>query len=192
MAKYNVEDILDNGIELMRTNGYHGTGIQHVLKACGIPKGSFYHFFDSKQDFVLKSVERYASNIANELMMLLADDSQNGKEKLESFFKSQSRFYEQKNFKMTCLMSILSFEMGGANPDIELKINEKFETMKSLIEKMVEEGQMSGHITKRLSPRELTDYLVNSFNGALITMKYEQSAHPLQQFFTVNMSFLNP
>lgn len=61
MAKHNKTDILDKGIEMIRTNGYNGTGIQQILKACKIPKGSFYNFFNSKQDFALQAIDRYTA-----------------------------------------------------------------------------------------------------------------------------------
>ena len=58
--KHSRENILEGGIELFRNNGYHGTGIQHILKSLNIPKGSFYNYFKSKEEFVLEAIKLYA------------------------------------------------------------------------------------------------------------------------------------
>ena len=70
MAKHSKEEIINKGIELMRKNGYHGTGVQQVLKECHIPKGSFYHFFESKQDFALQAIDQYADDTIQHLMSI--------------------------------------------------------------------------------------------------------------------------
>ena len=49
--------LLEAGMNIMIEKGYNNTGIQEVLLAVGVPKGSFYHYFDSKEDFALKIIE---------------------------------------------------------------------------------------------------------------------------------------
>lgn len=49
--------ILAKGAAVMTRRGYHGTGVQEIVQAAGIPKGSFYHYFASKEDFALQALE---------------------------------------------------------------------------------------------------------------------------------------
>ncbi|MEM7513995.1 MAG: TetR/AcrR family transcriptional regulator, partial [Bacteroidota bacterium] len=60
--KHQAEDIINTGMELIRTKGYHNVGINEILKASNIPKGSFYNFFDSKEDFAKKALNSYGSS----------------------------------------------------------------------------------------------------------------------------------
>ncbi|MBX9686863.1 MAG: TetR/AcrR family transcriptional regulator, partial [Candidatus Obscuribacterales bacterium] len=48
--------LLEAGMAVMYEKGYSNTGIQEVLSSVGVPKGSFYHYFDSKEDFALKII----------------------------------------------------------------------------------------------------------------------------------------
>ena len=65
--------ILAKGAEVMTRRGYHGAGVQEIVQAAGVPKGSFYHYFASKEDFALQALQqvyqprlaRYAEALAN-------------------------------------------------------------------------------------------------------------------------------
>ena len=174
----------------MRKQGYHGTGVQQVLKACHIPKGSFYHFFESKQDFALQAIEKYAQDNIEELEQIISSKRLNPSGILKRFFNNLMRFYRSQNYEMTCLMSIISFEMGSTDPVIASRIEKKFNTIKGLLTGVVSEGQKLKEIRCDIEARDLADYLINSFNGALITMKYEQSDRAIRQFQKISLSFL--
>ncbi len=53
------DHLLDVGVELMHRNGYKATGLTEILQAAGVPKGSFYHHFGSKEDFAAAALEKY-------------------------------------------------------------------------------------------------------------------------------------
>ena len=190
--KHNKEDIINKGIELMRKQGYHGTGVQQVLKACHIPKGSFYHFFESKQDFALQAIEKYAQDNIEELEQIISSKRLNPSGKLKRFFNNLMRFYRSQNYEMTCLMSIISFEIGTTDPVVASRIESKFNMIKDLLTGVVREGQELEEIRTDIPAHDLADYLINSFNGALITMKYEQSDRAIRQFQKISLSFLAP
>lgn len=192
MAKHSKEEIITKGIELIRKNGYYGTGVQQVLKACHIPKGSFYHYFNSKKDFALHAVEKYAQDTIDDLDKLMKRDELSGKEKIESFFKDQLEFYRDQKYEMTCLMSIISFEVGSVDTELSETITQKFHVIKDRIAAMASQGQEQGEINRSLPPDKIASYLVDGFNGALVTMKYEQTSRGIEQFLDVNMSLLEP
>jgi TetR/AcrR family transcriptional repressor of nem operon len=47
----NRENLLNQGVSMLMGQGYHGTGLQEILDAVNIPKGSFYNYFGSKENF---------------------------------------------------------------------------------------------------------------------------------------------
>ncbi|HBA00256.1 MAG TPA: TetR family transcriptional regulator, partial [Halomonas sp.] len=69
------DKLIDSGAELIAQQGYNATGINAVLKTCGVPKGSFYHYFSSKEDFGLAVIERFADDYDVSLAALLEDSS---------------------------------------------------------------------------------------------------------------------
>jgi len=59
MTKHSIDDILEQGIALFRRKGYHNTGISEITGSCNMPKESFYYFFESKEDFAIRSISQY-------------------------------------------------------------------------------------------------------------------------------------
>ena len=64
---------MDAGLQLMLDQGYHQTGIQDVLQAAGVPKGSFYYYFPSKEAFGLEVIAQFAAAYLARLEQYLGD-----------------------------------------------------------------------------------------------------------------------
>ena len=58
-AKELKEKLLDRGVALLMEQGYHGTGLQELVQSVGVPKGSFYNYFESKEAFSAEVVAHY-------------------------------------------------------------------------------------------------------------------------------------
>jgi TetR/AcrR family transcriptional regulator, transcriptional repressor for nem operon len=59
------EQLIDAGLRLIHQNGYIATGLKEILDAAGVPKGSFYHHFSSKEEFAKAVLEKYAAREVN-------------------------------------------------------------------------------------------------------------------------------
>ncbi len=86
--KYQKKDILKIGYDVLRRNNYHHTGINEILKKANIPKGSFYNFFKSKEDFVLQIIDSYGEINRNEINKYLNDKSKSPYHRLELYSKA--------------------------------------------------------------------------------------------------------
>ena len=110
MAKHDINNILEKGIELFRLNGYHSTGIRDILKACDMPKGSFYHSFESKEDFVIKAIAHFEEMIGKDFEKNLANESLSYYERIKNHFEIHIKWYTKNDFKVGCLLGNLSTE----------------------------------------------------------------------------------
>ena len=63
--------LLEAGTEIMLEKGYTNTGIQEVLLKAGVPKGSFYHYFASKEEFALAIIESFDTAYVGKLVKVL-------------------------------------------------------------------------------------------------------------------------
>lgn len=179
------QEILEEGIAQFRRHGYHGTSIQMVLSACDVPKGSFYYYFNSKEDFALAAVDRYAEIYMN-LLKEIRHQSLPPMEKITTFFGRLIAFYKAEGYKLTCLMSILSVDVGSDIPAIRGRIDSHFRAMKSELAAIILQAQKRNSLPGRgrVEALSLAEFLINSFNGALISMKCQQSDRPLVDFQT--------
>ena len=71
----NRENLLNQGVALLMQQGYHGTGLQEILDAVQIPKGSFYNYFGSKENFGAVVIEHYITPYIEQISRYLAQDT---------------------------------------------------------------------------------------------------------------------
>src|SRR5262245_51137216 len=103
--------LLDAGTELILEKGYNHSGLDEILKRAGAQKGSFYHFFASKEDFGLQIVDRYAAARFATLDRFLGDESRRPLERLRLFFEDSCRRHEAMGYRKGCLFGNLGQEM---------------------------------------------------------------------------------
>ena len=87
------ERTLDVGLRMLLRHGYNDLGVQAVLEEAGIPKGSFYHHFASKEDFALQVVDRYMNEVHRGLEASLGDRSLAPVDRVRRFFELSREKY---------------------------------------------------------------------------------------------------
>ncbi len=189
--KHNIDDILDSGIDLFRRQGFNNTGVEDILRAGGIPKGSFYNFFKSKEDFGLQVMQRYADIYDAYVAGKLRDKSRTPLNRLKHFYESLINGNESEGCRYGCLINNLTQEIAGNNDAVALALRQHFERIVAIIAECIAEGQKQGEISRAYPAPELADYLHTSFYGALVRMKGLRSSQPLQHFLQVSMNILS-
>ena len=190
--KHNINDILEKGIELFRLNGYHNTGIRDILKACNMPKGSFYHSFESKEDFVIKAIHHFDEIISADTAKNLSDGTLSYFDRIKNHFQLHINWYIDHEFRVGCLLGNLSTEISGTIDSVSGEIQTVYEKWASGLAGFIKEGQMAGEISDEMEAKDLANYLFDSFNGALGRMKVERSRKPLDRFLNVNLQLIKP
>ncbi|HSB34508.1 MAG TPA: TetR family transcriptional regulator C-terminal domain-containing protein [Nitrospirota bacterium] len=174
--------ILEKGARIIHKKGYNHTGIQEILTAAGVPKGSFYHFFKSKEDFGLSLLDHYAGFIVTKAESLLNDKDAPPLRRLKSFFDDFSRFFKDNACELGCPIGNLSQEMGDLNPAFRKKLEEIFQMIVAPVEKLLQEAQKRDELSKKVKTREMADFIVNSWEGAILRMKVQKNPDALCLF----------
>lgn len=188
--KHNKEDILNSGYEVLRKSGYHGVGINEILKEAGIPKGSFYNFFESKEDFARQVVAYYGRNNSNWIEGLFNESTEPPIAKLKSFYQLLVHYNELDNYAGGCLVNSLSNEVGRASESLAAELNQQFIGWLTLIANVVSEGQQKGQITKKYTALELAEYLHAGFFGTFSRMKVTRSRVYMDIWLEMTFDFI--
>ncbi len=189
--KHNKEDIISKGTELFRKKGYHNVGINEILKACNIPKGSFYNFFDTKEHFAEKVVEAYGSDSLNMVTQVLSDNTILPLERLKRFYTMIIDINEKDGFDSGCLINNLSIEVGGFNPDISRVTDKNFKILIEVISQCVKEGQDSGEIIDSIPAEDIAEYMHAGIFGAFSRMKVNKDRVYLDKWYRMTFSFIS-
>lgn len=188
--KHNKDDIIQSGTELLRKHGYESTGINDILKACGIPRGSFYNFFYTKEEFALEALDHFGRESLARIKKLLSK-SGNPLERLESLYDHLIESNVTDGLDAGCLVNNMSIEMAGKNRRIAIKSGEIFELLIKEIALSIAEGQDQGLIVKDHSAKELASYMHTGMYGAFSQMKIYKNRSCLEQWKKITFSFIS-
>lgn len=174
--------ILDIGIKIIAQKSYNGIGIQEILSEAKIPKGSFYHYFKSKEDFCIQVVKRYSENSMEYINSFLKDARLSPLERIFSFFEDVQKVYERKNFTEGCLLGNCSTELGGQQNSFSTVLENEFLKMENAFTKCLQEARDKGELTTNMQNEVLASFIVNSWEGAIMRMKVTKSLEPIKFF----------
>ena len=178
------ERILSVGIQLFSKKGYHNVGLNELLKTAEVPKGSFYHYFESKEDFGLQVINTYSSKGIVNFQRALEDKNLSPKSRIIGFYTKMSEHYLNKECREGCLMGNSSNELSDLADSFSHVISQEFNLWQNTLEKCIVEAQDVGEITKDSESRMLASFVLNSWEGALLRMKCEKTDEPLKDFIS--------
>lgn len=176
----NRENLLNQGVALLMQQGYHGTGLQEILDAVQIPKGSFYNYFGSKENFGAAVIEHYITPYIEQINRYLAQDP-DALSALERYFNESIAELERTDFKGGCLLGNLIGEIGDSSEVCRVALQTTLNCYRDVLQLGISLAQQQGTLRADKSAREMADLLVNTWQGALLRMKVEQSTAPLTQ-----------
>ncbi|NOQ63413.1 MAG: TetR family transcriptional regulator [Methyloprofundus sp.] len=176
------ERLLDQGVKMLMEQGYHGTGLKEMLETVGVPKGSFYNYFNSKEEFAAQAITHYIEPFLVRLEGHLQNPQLNALAALRLYYSELIIEVSQSDYKSGCLLGNLMGEIGGSSEACHQSLKTAIERYRSLQESALLRGQQEGVVRMDLSALSMSDLLVNNWQGALLRMKIDQSVAALKEF----------
>lgn len=176
------EHILLVGGRIIHHKGFTATGLQEILAAADVPKGSFYFYFKSKEDFGLALVDHYRTWLAAEAGHVLRDSSLPPLERLRRFFAWFEDYFAREGFIKGCPLGNLAQEMGDVNPAFRDKLHQALENLIRAVRIVLTQAAKNGEIPSRLDPEATARFIVSAWQGALVRMKAVAGPEPLDNF----------
>lgn len=174
--------LLDVGEQLFRQKSFGEAGLNDVLKAAGVAKGSFYHYFDSKEAFGLSVARRYSEKQVEMARHTLSDATQPPLARLKNFFETARIDMQQRGFSEGCLMCNLTTELADENPAFQTELEQNWRDLSSELAECLNAADLSSIGLSHLNAREAADWLLNAWSGALTRMKATGDDAPLHLF----------
>lgn len=175
-------DLIEAGLGLIMERGYNHTGLDEILRTAGVAKGSFYHFFKSKEDFGLEVVARHAERRLASLDEHLGDAEHPHLARLRRFFEGSIRRHEDQGFRRGCLFGNLGQEMADQSEVFRGRLEEVLAEYRRRIAGCLRQAQEEGELRLDLDPDRLAGFVLNSWEGAILRMKVAKARAPLDDF----------
>lgn len=178
--------LLEKGMALLWSKGYNATSVNDIVKEAGIPKGSFYFYFESKEDFVVKAIDKYFNMQFTPAKEILLNKSISPKQRLLDFH--EYRYHVLKNemdCKMGCMACNLGSEMAEHNEKIRTTILAKEQYVLGLITEVIQEAQDYGELDSTIKAGDIAAFIEDAGKGAMTTMKEMKDSYPIDNFMNM-------
>lgn len=169
-------------MELIGTHGYNATGIGAVLKQAGVPKGSFYHHFGSKEEFGLAIIEEFSGRFLVRLNAFLSDETASPLERLRIFLERGVERLEEHECTVGCLIGDLGQELAAQNERLRERLDEILLSWRERFATCLCEAQKADEIPPSLDPHVTAGFILSGWEGAVLRAKVMKSPQPVREF----------
>ena len=184
------QQLLDTGHALVLRKGFVGVGLQELLTECGVPKGSFYHYFHSKEAFGCALLEHYVADYGLRVQALMAEQS-NGRERVMAYWQAWLGTPESRGWAEDCLVVKLAAEVADLSEDMRRILSDGVAALVARIGATVREGRDDGSLPPGAEPQALAQVLYQMWLGAALLAKLGRDKAPLRQALATTEHLLN-
>jgi TetR/AcrR family transcriptional regulator, transcriptional repressor for nem operon len=176
------EDILKAGLKVMFRSGYIGASVRDICTAAGAPQGSFTNHFRSKEAFTQEVLDRYFADLKTVVSKTLNDKSVTPRHRLKRYLDIITGRLEGAKWSRGCLIGDLSLEASLQSKHLRKRLEEIFREWRAPFAQCIAEAQAAGEIDSKFEPVELAEFLLASWEGAILRMKVEGGPAALDRF----------
>lgn len=177
--------LLDAGVAVFSRSGFNGSSVQDVTDAAGVPKGSFYNHFDSKEGLGAAAIEHFWIEKAKGSLAILDDEAIEPLDRLRRYFEQLGVDVEARGYTCGCLVGNMTAELSDHSTVISDQLSAVFERWAEQIAGCIRLAQESGSVSSRAAPELLASFALNAWEGALLRARVTKSSRPLRQFVDI-------
>ena len=176
------DDIIQVGLDLVLSRGFNATGVEAILKQANVPRGSFYNFFSSKEEFALAIIDKFVADRVEVLYPIFSDESLPPLERVKRSFESLISTFEGADCYKGCLIGNLGQEMADQFENVRQRLENSLQEWARAVSGLLFQAQKEKTIAPDLNTDMLAENLISSFQGALLRSKVKKSPEPLHNF----------
>lgn len=177
--------LIDIGTEIFTQKGFSSTGLDEIVQAAAVPKGSFYYYFGSKDAFAHAVIDNYARYFARKLDRTLGHAAGSPLQRLRAFTLDATQGMQRFDFRRGCLVGNLGQELAGLEDHFRRRLLAVLDEWRDRVRACIAEAQASGEITTPLDAALLADFFWSAWEGAVLCAKLERSTRALDNVATL-------
>ena len=181
MVKYDTKErIIQAALKTLLEKGFNGVGVQEITEQAGVPKGSFYNHFESKEALGVEIVERYG--MGSTRRAVLTDKTVSPLERLRTHFAALNDMFIASKFNRGCLLGNFSAELANQSPSVRDSLAQLFTKWTKDLEAAIEDALAEGSISSKARAHDIAAFLLDAYEGTLLRARVERSRAPFDRF----------
>jgi len=185
------QHILDTGLGIFAGKGFASVGLNELLKAAGVPKGSFYHYFESKEQYGQALLEDYFEHYLADIDSLFAVEAASGDERLMRYWQRWMDRQCDDCAEQKCLVVKLAAEVADLSDAMRLTLRDGTERIISRIAQVIEEGVGDASLPA-LEARPTAQALYQLWLGASLIGKLQRTSQAFENAMRHTRQLLHP
>ena len=183
------DELIQVGKEIIVQQGFKASGLKNILTTANIPKGSFYYYFDSKEDFGLAIINDFAQEYRQRLENTLGDRAYSPLVRLRNYFELKIADMEASGCTDGCLIGNLAQELSSQNEQFRDRLNQVFAEWEQYFVRCLQAAYEAGEISSQRHS-DLAKFILSSWEGAILQAKVTKSVLPMQTFVDILFSLV--
>lgn len=184
------EVLIRCGMELLTEQGFSATGLDAVLKRATVPKGSFYHYFESKDAFAAAVMDAYDEYFKRKLDRWLLNEERPPLDRLADFIADAAKGMRKHRFTRGCLVGNMSQELGALPSGFRERLDAILVGWQARVARCLKAAQDEGSISAASDPEQLAEFFWIAWEGAVLRARLVQNDRPLVTFIATFLSSL--
>src|SRR5258705_13162091 len=184
------DKLLQEGLKVVLAQGYSGASVRDIVRAAGVPQGSFTNHFSSKEAFAREVLDLYFSLVGSNIDKTLRNDSLPPLRPLRAWIDVQIAFLKKAKFRSGCLIGNFSIEASEQSELIRRRLTGMFKDVTESIVYCLKAAVDAGELSASTDVRDVASFLYSSWHGAILQSKVELSIKPLERFKKVLFSLI--
>ncbi|MFY0597722.1 MAG: TetR/AcrR family transcriptional regulator [Cognatishimia sp.] len=185
------QKLIRAGLAYLTEKGYSAVGIDEVLKASGVPKGSFYHYFRNKADYGRVLIEAYNAYFLNKLDRAFTDETLTPLAQLRAFSDDAITGMARHGFRRGCLVGNLGQEMGALPEEFRADLIDVLSQWEARVADCLIRAQSGGELDLSKDPNALAEFFWIGWEGAVLRAKLEHRPDSMTTFIRIFFAHLN-
>lgn len=175
------QNILNTSFKLVLHKGFVGVGLQEILTTCGVPKGSFYYYFSSKEAFGCALLQQYLADYKVKIDQLILQEERSAYARLVALWQAwiDDPCHNDGGWAENCLIVKLAAEVSDLSEDMRQILNFGVSKLTERIANLLSDGQQDGSIPQHIEPEKMAQTMYQLWLGAALLAKLAQNKQPL-------------
>lgn len=181
------DELIKVGTEIIAQQGFNTTGLNAILSTAGVPKGSFYHYFQSKEDFGLAVIDEFGETYNAKMHTFLHNSKISPLKRIRNYLEEGIKNMRACECQKGCLIGSLGQEMAAQNEEFRQRLAAIFQDWAVYFSDCLDEAREAGEISKDSDTKELAEFILTGWQGASLRAKVTKSVKPMKSF--INLLF---
>jgi TetR/AcrR family transcriptional repressor of nem operon len=195
MPRANVRDqLIHSALEVFHARGFNGCSVQDIVDSAGVPKGSFYNHFDSKEALGVEVVRAYTALVGAYVVEAGVAEILSGPGtalgRIRAYFEAVIEQNVSRGVRKGCLLGNFATELAPHSAEIAKAVTDALDNWSAAVAQALAQAQEAGQVSKDADVSALARYLVDGYEGAAARAKLIGDRAPMDEFIRTTFDFL--